>query len=189
MSEENFSLAIENTREKPLKFLRAIIAILIALITTLFFYPIKSMPFGILFLILIYGFTFLTIASLIKKHPLANLFTRDLYICSAIAFFLIGNLTIGLAIALAGILDIISLRKWVILFTNSIIKYPAVLKPTIAWEELDNVICKDGLLSIDFKNKRLIQHKVLHIDAHKEQQFNEFCHKILAKYQLPAAAH
>ncbi len=49
-----------------------------------------------------------------------------------------------------------------------------------SWSELQHVVLKDGLLSIDFRNNRLIQ---LLIETDKtpvdEQSFNEFCNRKL----------
>jgi len=60
------------------------------------------------------------------------------------------------------------------------ISYHFFLKKTIRWNQLNNLILKDGLLSIDFKNNKLIQ---LTIDESKnvinEQEFNDFCRQQL----------
>ena len=62
------------------------------------------------------------------------------------------------------------------------ITYPALPKKQIHWNELNNVILKDGLLSIDFKNDKLIQQLLdesqITVD---EKEFNEFCKQQLNK--------
>jgi len=56
------------------------------------------------------------------------------------------------------------------------ILYPSLPAKHIRWEELSKVILKDGLLTIDFKNNKLIQQEV---DENKtkveEKEFNDFC--------------
>jgi hypothetical protein len=60
--------------------------------------------------------------------------------------------------------------------------YPSFPKKNIAWTELANIILKDGLLTINFKNNRFIQQ---FIDETKspvdEKEFNEFCTQQLNK--------
>jgi hypothetical protein len=49
-------------------------------------------------------------------------------------------------------------------------------KKHIFWEDLNNVIIKDGLLTIDFKNNKLLQKEIQSGSNIKdEQDFNEFC--------------
>ena len=44
------------------------------------------------------------------------------------------------------------------------------------WNELTNVVIKDGILTIDFKNNKLIQKEMeTHTSAQVEQEFNDFC--------------
>lgn len=56
------------------------------------------------------------------------------------------------------------------------IQYPSLLSKIISWSELNNCLLKDGLLTIDFKNNKIIQQL---IDPSKtsvnEQEFNDFC--------------
>ena len=51
-----------------------------------------------------------------------------------------------------------------------------VASPSYSWNEFSNIILKDGLLTLDFKNNKLIQ---VAIDEEKmtvdENEFNEFC--------------
>ncbi len=56
------------------------------------------------------------------------------------------------------------------------------LKRRIAWRELQSVILKDGLLTLDFKNNRLLQREVPEDGARgvSEDEFNVFCRQQLA---------
>ncbi len=78
------------------------------------------------------------------------------------------------------ILSSISVRKLVVLFSAENIIYPSFPAKTIQWNDLENVILKDGLLTIDFRNNKLIQQ---HIDERycivNETEFNDFCRKQL----------
>jgi hypothetical protein len=55
-------------------------------------------------------------------------------------------------------------------------------KKRVEWTELSNVVLKDGILTIDFKNNKLIQKEIQSgSNARDEQDFNEFCRNMLAK--------
>ena len=62
------------------------------------------------------------------------------------------------------------------------IVYPSFPKKRFQWAELNNMLLKDGLLTIDFKNNKIIQQLA---DEEKnipdEKEFNEFCRQQLAK--------
>ncbi len=78
------------------------------------------------------------------------------------------------------ILDILAKRKLKIYFYTNGVEYPSFPKRTIKWIELDNIILKDGLLTIDFKNNHLLQSE---IDASTneidETAFNRYCEQQL----------
>jgi hypothetical protein len=69
-----------------------------------------------------------------------------------------------------------------ILVSESCILYPGFFYRRIKWKKLSNVILKDGLLTIDFKNNKIIQQQ---LDEEKttvdEKVFNEFCRQQLNK--------
>lgn len=75
-----------------------------------------------------------------------------------------------------GVLDFIARKKPQFIFTDDIIEKKAFPASTIRWEELDNVILKDNILTIDFKNDRLIQEEI-DIDSYDidEEAFNSYC--------------
>ena len=49
----------------------------------------------------------------------------------------------------------------------------------IQWKELNNVVKKDDLLTLDFKNNKMIQVEVSQPEG-KEEDFNRFCQRQLA---------
>ena len=65
-------------------------------------------------------------------------------------------------------------------FSELQIVYPSFPRKKISWNKLNNAILKDGLLTIDLKNNKLIQQ---FIDAKNaaidEKEFNEFCRQQL----------
>jgi len=54
----------------------------------------------------------------------------------------------------------------------------------VEWNQLTNVIKKDDLLTLDFKNNRLLQVQVINSDLIREHEFNQFCqHQLKQKNQ------
>lgn len=78
--------------------------------------------------------------------------------------------------------QITALRKLTVRVNPEAVLYPSFPQRHIDWNELSNLILKDGLLTIDFKNNKLIQQYVEDgstlID---EKEFNEFCRLQLNK--------
>jgi hypothetical protein len=80
------------------------------------------------------------------------------------------------------ILNGIVSQKPMVNITEGQIIYPTFPKKQINWKELNNVILKDDLLSIDFKNNKLIQQLIDEGSSSiNEKEFNEFCQQQLNK--------
>jgi len=77
---------------------------------------------------------------------------------------------------------VLSVRRLVVHVNPSFIIYPSFTKKVIEWNELNNIILKDGLLTIDFKNNKIIQQLVEDpTNSVNEKEFNEFCSQQLSK--------
>ena len=64
-----------------------------------------------------------------------------------------------------------------IAFDENEIVFNSFPKKTYSWKELNNVVVKDGIVTIDFKNNTLIQKETdADISAEDEKEFNNFCH-------------
>ncbi len=62
-------------------------------------------------------------------------------------------------------------------FSKNEIVLNTFFKKKISWEELNAVILKDGILTLDFRNNKLFQKEVLDDDEPDadEDEFNEYC--------------
>lgn len=80
------------------------------------------------------------------------------------------------------LLHFISTRAKIIKASNKVIIYPSFPAKSIGWDQLNNAILKDGLITFDFKNDKIIQQL---LDENKssvnEAEFNEFCRQQLKK--------
>jgi hypothetical protein len=130
-------------------------------------------------LLLINALLIYTIASFKKKKQLAFL---SLVIGISLYWILIGYWWISVIMVMLFYLYSLSKRKLKVNFTDQII-YPSFPKRIIQWNELNNVILKDGLLTIDFKNNKIIQQLIKFPNPINEKEFNDFCRE-----QLKSAA-
>jgi hypothetical protein len=86
------------------------------------------------------------------------------------------NLWIAVAHIILLVADTIAKRKLLVNFDTNGIEYPTVPKKNIPWDVLSNVILKDGLLTIDFKNNKLLQSEIETTGRQiNETAFNHFC--------------
>jgi hypothetical protein len=79
--------------------------------------------------------------------------------------------------AIVTVLDIflgISMTKMVFIFTKYNIERKAFPYKKYSWADIENVILKDGILTIDFKDNKLIQAEVDPSTPIDEAQFNSF---------------
>lgn len=80
------------------------------------------------------------------------------------------------------IFSTITTRKMDVYFTKDQIQYPSVPSKQIKWDALNQVILKDGLLTIDFKSNKLIQQTIDELKTTvDETEFNDFCRQQLNK--------
>jgi hypothetical protein len=67
-------------------------------------------------------------------------------------------------------------RKLEVTIHKDRIAYPSFPLRNFRWSDISNVILKDGLLTIDLKNNRLIQQSIDEQQSSvNEKEFNEFC--------------
>ena len=61
-------------------------------------------------------------------------------------------------------------------FDDEEIIFNSLPKRRVSWDQLNNVVLKDGLLTIDFTNNKLFQKETsTTVNARTEQEFNDFC--------------
>ena len=96
-----------------------------------------------------------------------------MYASLMLVWILFGYFWIIPVLALAFVLNTISRQVAVVCFNEEKIDYPSIPKRTILWEDLSNVILKDGLLTLDFKNDQLIQ-VIIDNPNTNESLFNSF---------------
>jgi peptidoglycan/LPS O-acetylase OafA/YrhL len=143
------------------------------------------------------AFIFLLIAAIFYKKILTDvprhfrLFSLEsmLFLGGAVYFWSKGLSLVALSHAiLAGVLLLfmIYLRRREngesIVVSESNVILPGLMGQRIVeWSLLTNLIKRDDLLTLDFKNNRLIHVQVINSDDIPEDEFNQFCQQQLSK--------
>ena len=77
-------------------------------------------------------------------------------------------------------LYLLAVRELVVIVSDESISYPSFPRKAILWEQLNNLVLKDGILTIDHKNNKLVQQPVDDPESSiNEAEFNDFCKKHL----------
>lgn len=77
-------------------------------------------------------------------------------------------------------LYLLAVRNLVVIVTDTSVAYPSFPKKTIRWDQLNNLVLKDGILTIDHKNNKLVQQPVDDSETSvNEAEFNDFCNRQL----------
>ena len=127
-------------------------------------------------------YTFFTVVEWISKKPLPDFWHRSIFGYCALVWMKEGFWWLSIILLLFILLDVIAHKKLVVHVTDKTIVVPYVMQKTVDWNEVSNVILKDGLLTIDFKNNKLFQQLILNSDEDiNEKEFNDFCRQQLEK--------
>ena len=125
---------------------------------------------------------------LFRSHLSLLLFESVLILFGAIYFWAKGASLVAVS---HGILAGVIILFWIYLKKREygetiVISETKIILPGLSgdrlveWNELTNVIKKYDLLTIDFKNNKLLQVQVINTDLIDDSQFNEFCRQQLA---------
>lgn len=85
---------------------------------------------------------------------------------------------LGALFILQSFLEYQAKRPLEIGFSAELVVINTLLKRQYAWTAFNNIVLKDGLLTLDFKSNRLVQKEVLEDDDEEdadEDEFNDYC--------------
>jgi hypothetical protein len=91
-------------------------------------------------------------------------------------YFVVNGKLIGLIFLVAAILEKQVKFPQEIAFDHDEIVFNTFPKKQYSWTDFNNILIKDGIITIDFKNNKLLQKQIQSgSTAQDEQDFNEFC--------------
>lgn len=74
----------------------------------------------------------------------------------------------------------IARRMLIVRVNTQNISYPSFPPKSISWSNVNNIILKDDILTIDLKNNKIYQHLIEYADKEADEaEFNDFCKKQL----------
>ena len=94
---------------------------------------------------------------------------------SAMCFFIVLNSWMGIAFLVLAILERQVKFKQEIGFDEEGLTLNSFPKKTYKWHEVNNVILKDGIITIDLYNNKIIQKELEDEADGLEGEFNDFC--------------
>jgi hypothetical protein len=125
-------------------------------------------------------YTFFTVLEWLSRKLIPDFWHRIVFGLCALTWMKEGLWLLTVLLLIFIILDMLAHRKMVVELTENTITIPYVLQKKVSWDEIENVVFRDGLLTIDFKNNRLFQQPVLYSDEDiNEETFNNFCRQQL----------
>ncbi len=114
---------------------------------------------------------------ILEKKNLHPFFRIGLLIAAAGWLFIPNSKWMTIVYLIAAILEKQAKFPQEIAFGKEEIVFNSFPKKRHSWSELNNVIIKDGIITVDFKNNQLIQKEIQSgSTAQDEKEFNEFCH-------------
>lgn len=131
--------------------------------------------FYVPFALIIFLFLFFYYRKTVHRFGLEVFFV----ICFSISIFQSEYVIAGLSL-LFFLLYLLSVKTKLLCIGDDHILYPSFPKRKIKWHELNNIVLKDGLLSLDFKNNKIIQQLLEENEtAIDENEFNQFCREFI----------
>jgi hypothetical protein len=172
---QKFELELKNEKIKAYRTITLLIVILnILVFTFLLFDPTKrTSALASLIFIFLYSLYRFYIGRK-KQHA----FYLDEWIFFLLMILWTDAVLVSIINMVLFLLYTISLQKSIYEFDSSFIKRRNFPWKKYQWQQLNNVILKDNLLTIDFKSNKLLQAEITNDDIN-EKQFNNF-----AKEQL-----
>lgn len=175
-----YNFVIKNVKTKKYKAISQLLIIFNLLGFILLFLKdetVISKNYWLLFSIFATGaYTFFAFIEWLLKKPVADSWHRFIFGYCAVSWYFEKYWWLSIILLMFVLLDILSHRKLVVSVTDKKIIIPSFPVKEAGWNELNNLILKDDLLTIDFKNNKLFQHLVFNSDKDvNEKEFNEFC--------------
>jgi hypothetical protein len=99
------------------------------------------------------------------------------FLILGLCWLLLGKILLAASILCFAVIGFYTFKKFKVIFSPEKILYPSFPNKTYLWSEVNNVMLKDKVLTIDLKNNKLIQAVIDKASADEidEKEFNEFC--------------
>lgn len=128
------------------------------------------------------AYIFFAVIETVLKKTSPNILHRTVFWLCASAWLKEGYWWLSILLLAFVLFDILAHRKLMVTITDKKITLPSLPQKEVEWNELSNLVLKDELLTIDFKNNKLLQHIIFNDDEEVDENvFNKFCSHQLNK--------
>jgi len=168
-----FRIALKNSKVKSYYLISALIVGLHIAVFILLLFSEKYFYDAVvsLFLLLLY----LGLRFYVTRRDGTRFYIDQLtYLILAGSWLVMHNAELVAICLLLGILYHFSVQKIQFLFTTRFIRKTNFPPVTYSWDRMDNVVLRDGVLTIDFNNNKLIQAEIDEDCQVNEREFNLF---------------
>lgn len=150
------SFIITNTKDPRQKIFALVFFILLILFTAIFYLLKKNIK--------LFNYQLLIFVLMVLCWPLQAAWLPAIVVIAVILFAL----------------KVLKVKNMAVFTMENVIIKRSLFKKVYLWPVIENVVLKDGLLSVDLKNNQLIQLEPLATDTLiDEQLFNQFCRQQL----------
>jgi hypothetical protein len=170
---QHFDVILKNDKIKSYRHIALIILLLnLAIFIFMLFYDeYRYEAASAILLIGIYVFMRLYF---IKKYKQGNYLDQIILFVLAGCWLGLQNYFMVTALIILGILYHLTLQKIQFVFTSEKVTRFTFPAKEYKWNLFNNVILKDNILTLDFKNNKLIQAEIENPKSINQQQFNSF---------------
>lgn len=170
---QQFEIILKNDKIKSYRSIALIILVLnLAIFIFLLFYD--QYRYEAASAILLIGIYIFMRLYFIRKYNQGNYLDQVLLFVIAGCWFGIQNYFMVLILVILGIFYHLALQTLLFVFTTEKISKMNFPGKEFHWNMFNNVILKDNILTLDFKNNRLIQAEIEKSQHINEKQFNSF---------------
>jgi hypothetical protein len=170
---QQFNLILKNDKIKSYRHI-ALIILLLNLAVFIFMLFYDAYRYEAASAILLVGIYIFMRLYFIKKYKQGNYLDQVLLFVLAGCWLGLPNYFMVTALVILGILYHLTLQKIQFIFTPENVTRFTFPAKEYDWNLFNNVILKDNILTLDFKNNKLIQAEIENPKSVNEKQFNSF---------------
>lgn len=176
----DFQVILKNKKIKSYRLIGFVILLInTALLSYCLWSPLKrSAAFVSLVILAVY---FLLQWNYIKKGKQSFFFNEFIFFILGICWINLENYYAVAINFVIGVLFYLAVQKLSVVFSGKAVTINFFPKKEYEWNQFSNVVLKDGILTLDFKNNKLFQGEIEDDKVIKEQEFNSFVSTQLEK--------
>ena len=172
-----YQITLPNDKAKAYNRISLLVLAINLLAFGLSFFKQHSLAAYIAAMIMMFVISFALFLYISKNIKLQNKVTIVAIGLSAITWLLLGDYVLMFLMGLVAAVSFYTLQKPVVYFMDEGVAYPSFPKKMYPWSEVNQVMLKSNVLTIDLKNNQLMQFALPDetIVGINEDAFNEYC--------------